>query len=260
MKSLKSDLSIILRWFASNQLVANPAKFQMIVLGVSSVENIYINLDNIILKPSTTVKLLGITIDSKLSFKEHILDLCKKANWSVRCLFRIRKFLIFNQSKLLLNSFIISHFNYAPIFWMFCNKTIYTNILALHKRSLRALCQNFDCDYDELLSISNTNSIHELHLRYLATEIYKTLNGLNPEFLKAIFICKITQYNLRKQNLLLVPRAKSTSFGTLSFAFRGSLLWNSLSDQVKNSPSLYSFKKKLDTICLSQLCGCKICK
>ena len=127
--SLEHDLCIILQWFASNQLVANPAKFQMMVLGYPNFENIFIDLPNCKLKPSKSVKLLGITIDCKLSFNTHIVSLCKRANSGIKCLSRVRKFLTLSQAKLLFNSYIISQFNYCPIFWMFCNNTSYSAIV-----------------------------------------------------------------------------------------------------------------------------------
>ena len=58
MASLKQDLSIIIDWLSANQLVANPAKFQMMFLGISSVENLFTCLPNFELKPSNSVTLL----------------------------------------------------------------------------------------------------------------------------------------------------------------------------------------------------------
>jgi len=46
-------------------------------LGTSE-EITHINLGNIILETSDSVKLLGIQIDNKLRFKSHVNDKCKK--------------------------------------------------------------------------------------------------------------------------------------------------------------------------------------
>ena len=260
MTFLQHDLSRILNWFASNQLVANPAKFQMMLLGCSNTDDLYIEVGNCKLQALKSVKLLGISIDSKLNFNEHILALCKKANRGVRCLYRVRKFVNFDQAKLLFNSYISSQFNYAPIIWMFCSKTSYSAILATHKRALRALFVDFESEYTELLAMADTPSIHETHLGFLAIEIFKTCKGLNPEFLQTLFVRKQLGYNLRRGNLLSLPRATTTSFGTSSFIFRGSLLWNSLPNQIKDCTSVHSFKSSIRNLNLSELCGCRICK
>ena len=72
-----------------------------------------IKMENIVITSSDSVRLLGITIDDKLSFTSHISTLCTRANSNVRNLCRIRRYLNQDQLILLLNSFILSIFNYA---------------------------------------------------------------------------------------------------------------------------------------------------
>ena len=176
---LENDLSKVLAWFSTNQLVANPAKFQMMFLGCPNAD-IKIDIDDVSLLPSDFVKLLDITLDSKLSFKSHNANLCKRASGGVRCLNRIRNYLSYDQAKLLSNSFILSTFSYAPIVWMSCTKSSCKAIESVHKRGLRAICNDFSCSLDELLQNTNSRSIHEQHLQHMLCEIYKTLKGINP--------------------------------------------------------------------------------
>ena len=59
--------------FADNHMKANPDKFQAIAVGKRTKdENITFNLDNNIIHCEDHVKLLGVTIDFKLSFDLHI--------------------------------------------------------------------------------------------------------------------------------------------------------------------------------------------
>ena len=55
---------------------------------ISSNEIYEIQIDDLIIKKSDCEKLLGVKIDSKLSFNEHIGDLRKKANRKLRALAR----------------------------------------------------------------------------------------------------------------------------------------------------------------------------
>ena len=48
----------------------------------------------------------------------------------------------------------------------------------------------------------------------LALEVYKTLNNLNPVFMKDYFVPKTTGHNLRLKNLLDIPRARTTKNGS----------------------------------------------
>ena len=52
-------------------------------------------------------------------------------------------------------------------------------------------------------------------------------------------------YNLRKGPVLCLTSTHSTYYGTNSVHFRGSLIWNNLSMDIKSSKSLPEFKTKI---------------
>jgi hypothetical protein len=260
ISNLTHDLSIVLSWFRTNQLAANPSKFQMIVLGESSLLPFNICVENVTITSTKTVELLGVSIDSKLTFSSYISSLCHKASNRIRSLNRIRPYLNQDQSRLLFNSFILSLFYYSPIIWMFCSKSSCREIDSIQKRALRSVYQDFSKSHEELLQSSDYKSIHDVHLYFLLCEVYKTLHNLNPKFMQELFKIKPVIYSLRNCNLLLLPSSRSRRFGTQSFLFRGSLLWNFLPDGFKSKLSLNSFKDALKTLNLCRLCTCKICK
>ena len=61
------------------------------------------------------MKILLRTIDKHLSFKKHIWNLCRNANYKLHGLRRIRKCLTVEKVKLLGNAFIDSQFNYPDL-------------------------------------------------------------------------------------------------------------------------------------------------
>ena len=65
-------------------------------------------IDNIELENTSSEKLLGITIDSKLNFKEHLEGIIKKASRKVNVLSRITPYMNLTKQKLLTNSFFTS--------------------------------------------------------------------------------------------------------------------------------------------------------
>ena len=73
----------------------------------------------------------------------------------------------------------LTQFNYAPLIWMFCHKGTYLKMQKIHHKSLKVIYQ-FDASYDDLLQLSNSVSLHQRHLRFLLTEIYKSTGTLNP--------------------------------------------------------------------------------
>ena len=147
---------------------------------------------------------------------------------------RIRKYLTTVKAKLLYNAFINSQFNYASIIWMFCHKQDYLKITKIQYKAL-----NSNESYEELLLRNNEVSIHQKQLRILATEVFKSLADLNPDFMKSYFTIKEIPYCLRNGNFLKIPSsARSTLYGTNSVIFRACLVWNKLPLSVKQSQSI----------------------
>ena len=118
----------LLRWFKENSMKANPKKFQFMILCKTSRQPITLNMNQIKVKESQKVLLLGLTIDNQLTFKDHVDMLCSTVNYKLHALGRIRKYLTPVKARLLYNAFINSQFNYAPVIWMFCRKKHYLKI------------------------------------------------------------------------------------------------------------------------------------
>ena len=78
-ENLVSDTKSILNWFRLNSLKANPGKFQFMILGDKSHHRHILNINSVKVEASDDILSLGITIDQKLTFKQHIENLCRKA-------------------------------------------------------------------------------------------------------------------------------------------------------------------------------------
>ena len=81
-------------------------------------------------------------------------------------------------------------------------------------------------------------------IRFLCTEIYKTINGLNPDFMKNIFEVKTNNRIVRgKYKLTLnIPRTNQVTFGTNSLKSYGPKIWNALPFSIKTAENLKAFK------------------
>ena len=72
---------------------------------LSKYESSEIHIRDSIIESSTYKKLLGIKIDSKLRFDDHIQDLCNKANRKLRALARATRYMNLQKRKILMNVF-----------------------------------------------------------------------------------------------------------------------------------------------------------
>ena len=66
----------------------------------------------------TTKKLLGITIDEHLNFNEHLTNVYTSASRKLNALSRVSSLLIYEQEKVVPNSFTSGQFSYCPLICM----------------------------------------------------------------------------------------------------------------------------------------------
>ena len=171
---LENDLIQLFKWFSDIQMKTNKDKCHLVI---SNNEKVPMKIDNIELENTSTVKLLGIIIDRKLNFKEHLEGTIKEASRKVNVLSRITPYMNLSKRRLLMNSFFTSQFNYCPLVWMWHNRTINNKINCLHEKCLRIVYNNNKSSFQELLDKDKGVTIHVQNLRALAVELLKVSNN-----------------------------------------------------------------------------------
>ena len=141
-------------------------------------------------------KLLGIIFDQILSFKQHVRTLCKKASQKLHSFARISCYMDTEILKQAMQAFVLSHFTYSPLAWMFYDRTLNHRIYHIHERALRFAYEDYQTDFRSLLEQRSLVSIHVKNLQLF----YKTRSGLSPPFMKDILADRNTGYNLRHGN------------------------------------------------------------
>ena len=163
-----------------------------------------------------------------------------------------------DQPLLICNEVILSNLNACPLVWVFCNKGANKEIDRTHNCVLRMLYEDYECSLEILLASSGSVCVHVKNLQKLMTEIYKSTNHLSPSLVWDFHEKKHVEYNLRTKNLFCrLPKIRSTSFGLELPSLRGSFLWNTLDESIKNEETFLAFKKKTKTWSGKE-CTCRI--
>ena len=89
-------------------------------------------IDEYYIKSENQKELLGVLIDSNLTFVSHINNLCKKASQKLNALARISSYMNIRKKKVLMKSFITSQFGYCPLIWMFHSRALNNKINSIH--------------------------------------------------------------------------------------------------------------------------------
>ena len=127
-------------WLQMNQMIANQEKFKAIVLkrlNVNEALNVNLQINDVRITTSPEVDLFGVTIDSKLTFDSYIRNICRKASRQLNALFRLNRYLLSHQRKVLTKSFVLANFNYCPMVWHFCSCKNVQKMERIDKRALR---------------------------------------------------------------------------------------------------------------------------
>ena len=194
IKILETEGELSVGWFRENEMVVNSDKFQAIILNRKEAQAAHkLIIDNKEIKTTNSIKLLGINIDDQLKFNEHISVLCSKAAMQLNALSRLQKYMGKSEKEAIINSFILSNFNYCPLVWHFSSCESIRKIEKIQKRCLRIILNDYESDYETLLCNSNKPTMKIRRLRTLAVEIFKTQNEINLPYMKDIVTSKETQ-------------------------------------------------------------------
>ena len=144
-KLLERDSTMLFKWFSDNQMKANISKCHLLV---NKKDEVVINLAETESKNSEYEKLLGIKIDTKLNFNEHLNNIISKASHKVNAFSRVAPYMSLSKKKILVFN---SQFSYCPLIWMFHSRIMNNKINRLHERCMPLIYEDKTSYFGELL-------------------------------------------------------------------------------------------------------------
>ena len=233
-----------IKWFESNHMKSNASKFQaMIMKPGPSTEPIMVDINGQSVHPSDCVKLLGIHVDDKLRFQNHISVICSRASQQINALNRISKFLSKDCKVKLYNAFILSNFLYCSIVWHFCSSHCTYKMDKIQKRALRVVLNDYESSYKDLLQEVNRPTLYVSRMKTIAIEMFKCVKNIGPSFLRNMFTVQKQPYELRGGCKFIQPMVRTTTFGINSFRYEGPKIWNNLPEYLKDANEVGEFKQ-----------------
>ena len=194
-----------------------------------------------------------------LNFDKQIKkNLCMKAARQLSVLQRLSKFLSVETRLLIFKSFIQSNFNYCPLVWHFCSEA---NTEKLEKNPIQSSQNCFNdyiSSYENLLSKVNLPALHMNRYRCIATETYKCINNMSPEYLRDLVEVKQRKYSFRYENTVKIPPVRTVTYGQRSYRFESARVWNSLHNELRTATSFQEFKG-LSHTWVGPRCNCAMC-
>ena len=245
---IQDDLNRLFKWMCRNKLSLNTDKTVCMLLGSRNVlanqVPLHLSVNSNEIKQVHEVKYLGVTVDDKLSWNAHTENVCKKVSKLVSFLGRLRYFVNETNMKLIYNSIVMPQLDYADIVWDAGKKKHADRLQKLQNRAGRIILRinpYLHTSNHQIHNILGWDSLASRRTKHLCVMVYKSLNGIAPSYLQTMFQFKSTDYSLRSEGNLLTPKP-NIDYCKRMFAYRGALIYNSLSNNTKAAISLNSFK------------------
>uniref|UniRef100_A0A9J7XSG9 Replication termination factor 2 n=2 Tax=Cyprinus carpio TaxID=7962 RepID=A0A9J7XSG9_CYPCA len=228
------------------------SKTEIMIFGPNYTLNKISNIDLGPLVPyvKSTVKNLGVIMDTDFKLDEQINSVVRSSFCRLRLLSKVKPFLSFNDFVRLIHVFISSLLDYCNALYVGVNQASLSCLQLVQNAAARLLTRTRKREH--ILPI--LSSLHWLPFRFridftVLLFAYKSLNGLAPTYLSDLIQLHVPSRSLRSADhmLLTFPRVRLKHRGDRAFAVAAPKLWNSLPLSVRMAPNLSAFKTSLKT-------------
>ena len=199
------------------------------------------NRDNIFIQECKVQKYLGLMVDHKLKFSEHIDYIKQKISKRIGAMYRSKKLLPLKYRKMFANALMLPQFDYLDIIYSKAGKTK-LNELDLLYRKVAKIALDVSKQESTLLVYKDMKWI-PLHLRrqlHLSTYMFRTINGYCPLNFGNKF--QYISGGSRDGNNCNLYTQKSKSHK--EFSYLGAKCWNNLPNYLRNSDNVKLFSKQ----------------
>ena len=253
---INNELATLQKWFSASKLQINATKTNLILFTthqrekhfIGNNENQYLFLSNSQIRPTSSVRFLGLQLDKNLTFKKHINFVCSKLTKGIYALSRAAKVLPTEDLMTLYFSLFLPYINYGLLAWGGSCKTesyyqvldrgpmtnhmrSLTKIHQLQKRALRIISKRgFYSHHIPLcwtLQILDLEHLYNLKALSLFHDYY---HGKLPPF----FLNKLTLYYSRNNSLLIQTKFRRTDIASCNYFNTIPNVWNPLPDNLKS--------------------------
>ena len=246
-RDISFELDKVSRWLKVNRLSLNIEKTQFMLLTHRNAVGIPISvaIDGVELAKTDCVKFLGVLIDDRLSYKQHVLSTTKRLSSIIGIMRRVKPLVPSAVMRQIYFSMFHSILTYGVIVWGGCGKTSNLKICNVQERALKIL-RNMSPPillppvFDDVYKLSTLLQLHKyVHHRDFSEYFHTRILSLVPDHDHQ------TRFNLN--NNLMQPAMRKT---TTQKQFFNNVIkeWNKLPHSLKGISDGKKFKCQVKEI------------
>ena len=198
---------------------------------------------------SNMIKLLAVHLDMQVTLKEHIKMKSAKVAYNLHTKSELWNVLSKDTTKSLVYAIVSSHMDYCNSVMAGLPMETLKPLKRIQNLAAKLVCRrnHWDSATEALKSLHWLN-IEDMILFKVLCIVYRCVNKQGPEFLNEMFNRKETRtLRSNNQNYLGILVTKCISYGDQAFSVLGARVWNMLPLDIRNQPTLLSFRKLLKT-------------
>ena len=117
--SLERSANLMFNWFTDKKMKGNKDKCHVLLC---TNETLQVKIGAALIANNKREELVGVKIDDKLMFDEHIRNIFKKGSAKLNALSRVAKHICRKKRRLIMNAFFSAQFSFCSLIWMFHNR------------------------------------------------------------------------------------------------------------------------------------------
>ena len=254
--TLTDGLCKISEWASNNCMALNADKTKSMLICskpklkmlAKNNDMLQISIQDKEIETVSNTKLLGIHLDSSLTWTKHVSVISNKICKRLGLLKCLNPFLAPRARLAFYNALVQPLMDYGACVWGDSFVTHSNTMLRLQKRAARIIKDvSWDAPSEALFKDLKIVPFHERVARIKVKTVFKALNGMLPTYLSEMFTRFSSVHSRKTRNSsknLILPRVKHSS-GQCSFVFSAARLWNNLPNELKDCSSLSSFMNKI---------------
>lgn len=243
-------------WLRNSGMIVNDSKTELIIFSKDNNESLSISVGETVLKSQKSIKALGVVIDNKMKWGNHIESTLKACKKSLNALKIIRNHFTESEFKILCTSLIYSRLYYCCEIWLTpaLSQRQYNRIMTLHNNVTRLIIKDFNKEIpsDKLSSLSKRATPKEWSNFVHAKLLYLLLSNHEPSCLLSEII-PLIYFERRYPNrpkIILNQRKKQS----INLPNRLHFIANSINfDWFDNGTSFAAFKSMTKKLYFSYL-------
>jgi len=250
LMNMKIELITIIKWLSCNKLSFNANKTEFMIFdNLDCTDKLSVELHGtcFTINECKVTKYLGLMLDSKLTFKQHIDHIKRKIMKRIGAMYRSSKLLPTKYRKMFANALMLPQFDYLDTIYCRASKTKLAELDLLYKKVGKIALGVPQTETS--LAVYKDMKWLPLHLRrqlHLSNYIYRIMNEDCPTNFRNKFRYVSGGRNSNNCNLY-VNRSASHK----EFYYLGAKCWNNLPPDIRTLSDISSFSKAYKSQLLS---------